>query len=134
MGFDELLKKYYQIKSAIKSLEIKLEELRELNAFPKTSESGGSRSTGVSRPAENFALKLVELQEKKTDLEESLMCMRNDLENYFKKIDDYNTRIVCEQRIFLNTSWKQIAGIIDKSYSWTAQLFNIGLKIIRNKD
>ncbi len=139
MDFNTTLKNYYKTKSDIRSCILKQQELRELGGFPKTGANDGMpKSNNHGSYIEHFLERLEELETKQIELEQILFGIQLDLERFLAVIkttpsleSNFAIKQVCEYRIFLGYGWKTISHKIDKSYSYTRSLYDLGIRIMR---
>lgn len=139
MDFNTTLKNYYKTKSDIRSCILKQQELRELGGFPKTGNMDGMpKSNSHTSYIEHFIERLETLEEKQIELEQILFGIQMDLERFLAVIEttpslenNFTIKQVCEYRIFLGYGWKTISHKIDKSYSYTRSLYDLGIRIMR---
>lgn len=129
MNFKELLKLYEELKYELKRNRNRQFELREIGGFPKTGNNDGMpKARSASSPLENFILALLELEEEERGLQQKIIDCGKEIYQFTCNIKDIKCRIVVEEKLVYNKTWKQIA--IDNFYSISnaRKLYYEGLK------
>ena len=132
MTFNELLKNYNDIRYQIKRCISRQQELRELYSYPRRPVSE-IHTTSKGDTMLNYVDKLAELEQEQVQLENTLFCIRNDIEQVLNNIADYNARRIVELRIFYDNrkpTWTKIGGKIGYSGDHVRRIFRESIKII----
>lgn len=132
--FEQLVKKYNDIKYQIRRLVFKQQELRELGCLPHTGEMDGMpHAPGYNgSPVEKYLVRLSELETEQMELEQKLDELRKKITAFIDKIPNYTTREIFEYKIFMGRGWRYISRQVNYSVSRIRQLYDEGIALIRN--
>ena len=128
MTFESHVKEYEKLKFKLKSIEVKESELRMLGGFPKSDKlEGMPKAKSASSSVENIAVRLTELAEQKSVLQEEIQTKRNVLENLISNVSNLIGREVVELKTFLPCGWKFISSKTHLSTSRCRHLYYDGI-------
>lgn len=133
-NFVQLVKQYNDIKSRIRRLVLKQQELRELGGLPRTSDFGGlPQQPGYNgSPVEKYIIRLCELEDEQMNLEKQLEIIRIEITKYIDLIPNLTTREIVEYKVFMGKGWRFISHRMNYSVSRVRQLYDEGVAIIHN--
>ena len=139
MTFESHVKEYEKLKFKLKSIEIKENELRMLGGFPKSNNTEGMPKTKSSASSvENIAIRLTELLEQKSVLQEEIQVKRKTLETLIGYISNLVSREIVESKTFLPCGWKYISLKSHLSTSRCRHLYYDGIyeikEILKSKE
>ena len=135
MKFEDLLKKYDDLKFKIRRTFIKEQELRELEGFPIASGVDGmpKAKQNTSTP-EKLALKLTEILSERKCLEKQLLSVREQISRCIDRVSNYSAQEVIETKVFIpNCGWKYVSKKLCLSTRRVAQLYHEGVAEINEK-
>lgn len=90
----------------IQDLDYKIEELSNLSAAPISDMPKGN---GTSNPTEKYVMKLTELKEKRQNMIFKSVELENETEEYIKKVNDPEIRVLMRKYFIDGLSWNEIA-------------------------
>ena len=130
MKFVELVNQYNHLKYKIRRLQLKEQELRELQRLPHNGMSGfggGHSSSAV----EGYVVALAQITGEIERLELESVSLRERITSVLDKLSSDSMREVLEMRLLLHKTWRYIAVSVYYSEAHVRRLYNIGIKEVQ---
>lgn len=128
MKFFDVLHRYRDYENRLWSINQQIKELRQTGGLPRTKDIVISAHNKGDISVVFYLDKINELNGRKVDIQQALDNLRNDLERFLDRLEDYWVRQVVELRLLYHrNSWKVIADRLNYSVSTVRRLYHDGL-------
>lgn len=135
MKFFDVLHRYRYYENRLWSINQQLKELRQTGGIPRTKDIVISAHNKGDIGVVSYLDKINELNGRKVDIQQALDNLRNDLERFLDRLEDYWVRQAVELRLLYHrNSWKVIAVRLNYSESTVRRFYRDGLNKLETMD
>lgn len=135
MKFFDVLHRYRYYENRLWSINQQLKELRQTGGIPRTKDIVISAHNKGDIGVVSYLDKINELNGRKVDIQQALDNLRNDLERFLDRLEDYWVRQAVELRLLYHrNSWKVIADRLNYSESTVRRFYRDGLNELEMMD